>query len=140
MALVSISEAARLTKRSRTTIYRYRDEGKLSITSDHQGNPLIDTSELLRVFGEISLNSMEQHDEQLDEHHVTPEYDTVHLDKTAENALLRESIRKLEAELEEAKYREIWLQGQMERLTALLTHATPANQTHRAPWWKFWSQ
>lgn len=139
MALVSISEAARLTKRSRTTIYRYRDEGKISVTADYQGNPLIDTSELLRVFGEMELNSMEQHDEQLDEHHVTPEYNTVHPSKNAENTLLRESIRKLEAELEAAKQREIWLQGQMERLTALLTHAAPSNQKHRPPWWKFWS-
>ena len=139
MALVSISEAARLTKRSRTTIYRYRDEGKLSITSDHQGNPLIDTSELLRVFGEMSLNNEEQSGEQHDEHHVTPEYDTVHPSKNAENTLLKESIRKLEAELEAAKQREIWLQGQMERLTTMLTHAAPSNQKHRSPWWKFWS-
>lgn len=140
MTLVSISEAARLTKRSRTTIYRYRDEGKISVSSDHQGNPMIDTSELMRVFGEISLDSPEHSHEQRDEHHVTDENDTAHPSKTTENIILRESIRKLETALEEAKQREAWLQGQMERLTVLLTHANPTSQAPHAPWWKFWSQ
>jgi len=138
VALVSISEAARLTKRSRTTIYRYRDEGKISISTDHQGNPVIDTSELLRVFGEIELDNVGQVAEQANEHKVTPEYDTVHQGKNAENTLLKEAVKRLEAELEEAKRREAWLQGQMERLTALLTHTSTTNQTPRTPWWKFW--
>ena len=138
MALVSISEAARLTKRSRTTIYRYRDEGKISISSDHQGNPVIDTSELLRVFGEIGLNNIDQSAEQMNERSVTPEYDTVHPGKNTENTLLKEAVERLEAELGEAKRREAWLQGQMERLTILLTHTSTASQTPHAPWWKFW--
>ncbi|WP_297471404.1 helix-turn-helix domain-containing protein [Acidithiobacillus sp.] len=138
MALVSISEAARLTKRSRTTIYRYRDEGKISISSDHQGNPAIDTSELLRVFGEIGLNNVVQAAEQVDEHHVTSEYDTVHHGKNTENTLLKEAVNRLEAELDEAKRREAWLQGQMERLTLLLTHTSTPSQTPHTPWWRFW--
>ena len=138
MARVSISEAARLTKRSRTTIYRYRDEGKISISSDHQGNPVIDTSELLRVFGEIGLNSIDQPAEQMNERPVTLEYDTVHPGKNAENTLLKEAVKRLEAELDEAKRREAWLQGQMERLTTLLTHTSTASQTPHTPWWKFW--
>lgn len=140
MTLVSISEAARLTKRSRTTIYRYRDEGKISISSDHQGNPMIDTSELMRVFGPISLDITEHPHEQDGEHCVTDENDTVHPGKTTENTMLRESVRRLETALEEAKQREAWLQGQMERLTVLLTHANPPSQAPHAPWWKFWSQ
>ncbi len=138
MALVSISEAARLTKRSRTTIYRYRDEGKISISTDHQGNPVIDTSELLRVFGEIELDNVGQVAEHVNEHKVTPEYDTIHHGKNTENTLLKEAVKRLEAELEEAKRREAWLQGQMERLTTLLTHTSTANQTPHTPWWKFW--
>jgi len=69
MAQVSISEAARLSRRSRTTLYRYKDEGKLSFSVDSQGNPVIDTAELIRVFGTIELDS--------NEHYVTHESDSV---------------------------------------------------------------
>jgi hypothetical protein len=52
MALVSKAKAAKLAGVSRTTIHRYVTDGKLSMTGDQ-----IDTSELLRVFGSISMNS-----------------------------------------------------------------------------------
>ena len=52
MALVSKSKAAKLAGVSRTTIHRYVTDGKLSMTGDQ-----IDTSELMRVFGSISMNS-----------------------------------------------------------------------------------
>jgi hypothetical protein len=54
MALVSISEAARLTGKSRATIHRRAKAGKLSI----QGSK-VDTSELIRVFGPL-LSTSEQ--------------------------------------------------------------------------------
>jgi len=56
MAGVSISEAARLVKVSRPTIYKMIDSGKLSYTSIvKQGKEVksIDTSELIRVFGAL---------------------------------------------------------------------------------------
>lgn len=49
MALVSKSEAARLTGKSRTTIQTYVNKGELSANSGKK----IDTSELIRVFGEL---------------------------------------------------------------------------------------
>lgn len=58
MALVSISEAARLTGKARSTLHKYIKQGKLSTTTDQStGNKSIDISELIRVFGKIS-NSM----------------------------------------------------------------------------------
>lgn len=54
MALVSISEAAKLTGKSRRTLYRHIDTGKLSLTHSGTGERVIDTSELLRVYGELS--------------------------------------------------------------------------------------
>lgn len=58
MALVSISEAARLTGKARSTLHKYINQGKLSTTTDkNTGSKSIETSELIRVFGEIS-NSM----------------------------------------------------------------------------------
>lgn len=54
MAIVSISEAARLTSKNRKTIQRYVADGKLSLSHDAAGIKGIDTSELIRVFGELS--------------------------------------------------------------------------------------
>jgi hypothetical protein len=137
MVQVSISEAARLSKRSRTTLYRYKDEGKLSFSTDHQGNPVIDTSELIRVFGTVDANSSE--------HCGTDENDAVQASSERENRLLQETIRRLEQDLDDARQREAWLQGQMERLTSLLTYQkdSPEQQTDKigkrsAPWWKLW--
>ncbi|WP_025154557.1 helix-turn-helix domain-containing protein [Morganella morganii] len=54
MALVSISEAARLTGKSRTTVQSYIKQGKLTKCTDGSGHSKLDTSELLRVFGSFS--------------------------------------------------------------------------------------
>jgi excisionase family DNA binding protein len=56
MAKVSISEAARLTQTSRPTLYKMINSGELNFTSAVKaGKPVkvIDTSELIRVFGDI---------------------------------------------------------------------------------------
>lgn len=56
MAKVSISEAARLVKISRPTLYKMLNTGKLTSTSVvKHGKQVktIDTSELLRVFGSL---------------------------------------------------------------------------------------
>jgi hypothetical protein len=55
MALVSISEAAKLVRRNRSTIYRDIDRGRLSKTVSPDGEAQIDTSELLRTYGRLHL-------------------------------------------------------------------------------------
>jgi hypothetical protein len=54
MAIVSISEAARLTGKSRKTIQRYVADGRISMSQQVSGDKGIDISELVRVFGELS--------------------------------------------------------------------------------------
>jgi hypothetical protein len=54
MALVSVTEAARLTGKNRATIHRYIKQGKVSQVTDETGTKKVDTSELLRVFGTLS--------------------------------------------------------------------------------------
>jgi len=71
MALVSISEASRLTNKSRTTVHRYISNGKLSTCTDEKGIKKIDTSELLRVFGAFKVVHHEQSDNVTDEQRVT---------------------------------------------------------------------
>lgn len=55
MALVSISEAAKLVRRNRSTIYRDIERGRLSKTVSQDGEAQIDTSELLRTYGRLHL-------------------------------------------------------------------------------------
>jgi len=50
MAIVSISEAARLTGKTRATIHRHINTGKLSKTKDDTGMAGVDISELIRVY------------------------------------------------------------------------------------------
>ena len=55
MSQVSISEASRLTNKTRKTIYKYINDGLLTVSMDTQGKKVIDISELIRVFGEIEM-------------------------------------------------------------------------------------
>lgn len=58
MAQVNISEAARLAGISRSHLYRhYLKPGKLSLSKNDLGQPVIVTSELLRVFGTLQGDS-----------------------------------------------------------------------------------
>ncbi|MDO2471083.1 excisionase family DNA-binding protein, partial [Escherichia coli] len=60
MARVSISEAARLASVSRPTIYKLLKSGELSYTSVVKHGKtvkVIDTTELIRVFGSLSFDS-----------------------------------------------------------------------------------
>ena len=50
MAIVSISEASRLTGKTRATIHRHINTGKLSKTKDDIGIVGVDISELIRVY------------------------------------------------------------------------------------------
>lgn len=57
MALVNVSEAARLAGISRSHLYRhYLKQGKLSLSKNELGQSAIETSELLRVFGTLQGN------------------------------------------------------------------------------------
>lgn len=53
MALVSITEAAKLVRKNRSTLYRDIEKGRLSKTVTPDGETQIDTSELLRTYGRL---------------------------------------------------------------------------------------
>ena len=53
MSKHTISEAARLVGKHRSTIQKHIKEGKLAKIVDDEGNPYIETSELLRVYQDI---------------------------------------------------------------------------------------
>lgn len=135
MAKVSISEAARLTGKSRTTLHRLIKTGELSTCSGERNAKMVDTSELLRVFGSLSLPSFEQVSEQAIEQRVTGE--------TADS---EQVIRVLKQEVEHLRTL-VSAQGShidsLKQAMLLLEHKQeqPAPQISspvHSPWWKFW--
>lgn len=55
MALVTITEASKLTGKARKTLYAHFKQGKLSYRMQVDGTKQVDTSELIRVYGELKL-------------------------------------------------------------------------------------
>lgn len=135
MALVSISEAARLVGKSRSALYRtYIDTGRLSVAQDSAtGRPVVDTSELIRVFGAISAtpatghatDRKTQNDTHNATHSATPPRDVA-------IGLLRELLKSKEDQLAAAKEqlnasreREEWMRekfSEMVGMVKLLQH------------------
>jgi len=96
MAIVSISEAARLTGKSRRTLQRHIGAGKLSKVA---GGDKLDTSELIRVYGEfdgVSLSHVTTHDNNELKSHVVAINNT----HVADEKIIR--IMELEAKLDKA--------------------------------------
>ena len=53
MAKLTIAEAVKMVDVSQTTLYRDLKDGKLSATTDKRGRKVIDTAELIRVYGDV---------------------------------------------------------------------------------------
>lgn len=114
MPQVSIAEAARLVSKDRRTIERQMKAGKLSYTTNSSGGKVIDTSELIRVFGELSLNDCGNvgttnaaacHD--MPQHDNSPEIAALKVRLAAadaENAVLKERVQDLKIQQEQLGY------------------------------------
>lgn len=120
MAGHSISEAARLTGKARSTLHRHLKNGKLSKSTGGDGEPVIDTAELIRVYG--PLQQQRHADDVAIGQRETPEKDTLDRALRAEvEALRQEKLERLEAELEELReQRDAW-KTQAERLSRALS-------------------
>ena len=135
MARVSISEAARLVKVSRPTIYKMINSGKLSYTSvvkHGKGIKVIDTSELIRVFGSLDgviddvksdaestgINSVGLHDLQ---HRIAL--------LEAENNGLKGAVRARDEHIDSLR-----------QAMQLLEHKHEPSSSPHSTWWKFWKK
>ena len=135
MARVSISEAARLVKVSRPTIYKMINSGKLSYTSvvkHGKGIKVIDTSELIRVFGSLDgviddvksdaestgINSVGLHDLQ---HRIAL--------LEAENDGLKGAVKARDEHIDSLR-----------QAMQLLEHKHEPSSPPYSPWWKFWKK
>lgn len=67
MTKLNVSQAARATGKNRTTLYRHMSSGKLSAEKDATDNPVIDVSELQRVYGTVKIDAAPATVKQTDE-------------------------------------------------------------------------
>jgi len=128
MAKVSISEAARLTGKSRTTLHRLIKTGELSTCHGARNARMVDVSELLRVFGSLDKPSPEQESLQ-----VSGQSDT---GVTAQN---EQTIMQLRQEVEHLKTLVSAKDSHIDSLRQamlLIEH----KHTGDSPWWKFWKR
>jgi predicted nucleic acid-binding Zn-ribbon protein len=103
MAEVSQAKAARLAGVSRTTIHTKIKAGVLSLSPDKK----IDTSELIRVFGQIS-----DHDPLQDAQKPVQQADQL----TVENEYLKQRIRDLESAAADIRQDRDRLRSEIDRL------------------------
>jgi hypothetical protein len=136
MSVVSITEAARLVGRNRKTIYKYLSSGSLSSVSMAAGGRGIDTSELIRVFGEFVKN-VDGHGQDEKQHQVTHKIvqdDHVVPGKSVD--ALIEQVEGLKAVVEAQRSHIVSL----ENTVRLLEYDKGRDQgnVHGRLWWKFW--
>jgi hypothetical protein len=112
MAKLNLSQAAKVTGKNRTTIWRHINSGKLSAERDRDGLPFVDTSELIRVYGELTSIATDQPEKK--SHEATSSY--------SELIAVIEGLRKEQSEMK----------AQLTALTNRLPHVNnePNNQNH----------
>jgi len=131
MALVNLTEAAKLAGISRVTLYKkYIKPGILSVVSDDRNRPAVDTSEILRVFGKLYTDKQSDSVNNLQEltQNLTPE--TAHL--TAQIDALKIIIEHQEQELRAAREEISWLR---QRVEAAEQKQLAAPNTNKKKWW-----
>lgn len=116
MATVTISEAARLAGISRTQLYRgFINKGKLSVIKEND-KVAIDVSELLRVFPNATVEA------QLTQQEVAESNSENTGSQMEVVTLLKDQLKKAEAQLVEAQERENWLKQQIDELRHQQNH------------------
>ncbi len=135
MAKVSITEAAKLANISRATFYRsYINTGAISVLADSKGKKKVDTSELLRVFGELHQDSETLSDSVQVDTVDTKNNDNEHLRLEVE--LLKTKLAAAEQQVQTLQQDKTWYQSQIGNLTDSIKLLEAPKQT--SLWWQFW--
>ncbi len=131
MAILALSDAAKAAGCSRQHLYRLVSKGRLSAVQQADGTRGIDTSELLRVFGQLAhpVTAEVTGDSRLGDNRrqqVTPQA-TPHLEVLqAELRAAQDALRVSDARLREAQAREERLLEMLAAQTRMLEHRTAA--------------
>lgn len=108
MAKLTAAQALKTIEVSKATLYRDINSGKVSCEIDNKGRKVIDTSELIRVYGELKTPKTQE---------TVSRNGSMKPQETGETvSLLKQKIGFLESQLEDSKKREDDLQQQRERL------------------------
>lgn len=116
MARLNLTQAAKAANVSRSTLYRHIKEGRVSRTLNHNNEPEIDVSELMRVYGELAQRysttkqPIEQHETDVTHHEMEQEIKILQL--------RLQHAEELKSREEQAK---IQWQEQAEKLALLIT-------------------
>ena len=136
MAQVNITQAAKLAGVARTTLYNtYIKAGKITVTKDRSGHKCIDTSELLRVFGELQNDEAVQLDNTLERptgQPLTP--DVVQIEQAVHLAKLETENDMLKAMIDELKEQRSLDREQIQNLSTKLLEHKPQALAKR--WWQ----
>jgi len=139
MAGVSISEAARLVKVSRPTLYKMINSGKLSYTSIvKQGKAVkvIEISELMRVFGALLGTADGVNDVVKIDSENTPVNSPALHDLQHKIALLEIENDSLKGAV---KARDEHIDS-LRQAMQLIEHKKESSLQTKSIWWKFWGQ
>ncbi len=63
MAWVTVRQATELTGKARSSLYRDMAKGRVSYRTEADGGRVVDTSELIRVYGELRQDETHERDE-----------------------------------------------------------------------------
>lgn len=136
---VSVVEAAKMAGVSRATFYRHITEKKISTTQDDKNNTVIDTSELVRIYGnklrtleEIEKEEIDQIDEsetdrdssqglKIQVDMLKERLKDFNEERNRERTQLSSQIEDLKAQLGRAEEQRIKSEEQKNKLTMMLT-------------------
>lgn len=130
MAKVGLQRASELTGKSRSTIHRAMEKGRLSYEKGDTGERLVDVSELERVFGISASGSVSDGDAPMDQRHDVRLVELMAqlTYERAKNALQAERIEELKAREQDLREERDKWRFQAERL--LMDQRSP--QPHRS--------
>lgn len=114
MSILTFSQAAQVTSASRSTIYRYAKEGRISVVRLPNGKRGIDIAELERVFGPLTSLDTSQNIPVKQGKTVKTQTD-VSQERSEVVELLRQQMNLLERELMNAKEEKARLLGLLEQ-------------------------
>jgi len=121
MAWVTVRQAMKLTGKARSSLYRDMAKGRVSYRSEVDGSRSIDTSELMRVYGELV-------------HGETPSRDTQRHDSETGNAV----IQALVSEIKMLRDEVAGLRVEMQEMRRIEHKPDPDLSPVSTKWWLRW--
>lgn len=131
MAKLSISDAIKQSGVARSTFYKkYVRQGLISVSEDN-GKKYIDSSELVRVFPDLKIETPNRTTlSQIEQPKNTQSNNIVH----SENTHLKTEVKLLREALEKAEQDKQWLKDQ--NTTLLLRLEAPKSINPITKWWR----